>query len=254
MVTSSADNLVAIVDADAGWQSRLLDHLQSMGIKANRYSSAEQLLQDWDNIHPKHCCCVVSEIDLPGMQGNELQRVLRDRFAFSSLIFFVEQIRVRQVVESMRRGAVAVVEKRDGLGPVAELVDQEFELARQRWPAEQQRQEVLSQLQSLTDGERQVLRGILGGRLNKEIAHQLRLSIRTVEQRRRQIFRKLDVQHPACLAQKVMQVAKSEPSQTLDELFRLGVGHQPIGYDRPAPHQPERPRYSASERRALAQE
>jgi two-component system response regulator FixJ len=162
--------------------------------------------------------CIISELNLPGIGGLDLQRSLQQRGHEASFIFAGREVSVRDAVRAMQCGAVTVLEKQEGVMPVVVSLSAALQTARQRLAAQRIRREVLEDLQSLNEGEYQVLSGILEGQLNKEIAHHLNLSIRTIEQRRRQIFRKLKVQHPASLAQKVIQVVRPGPLPSLQVL------------------------------------
>jgi FixJ family two-component response regulator len=119
----------------------------------------------------------------------------------------------------MRNGAETILEKSNGMGPILAHLQSALAQARRASEAADAQQTALRQLKSLNSGEKQVLRGILDGQLNKEIAQRLNLSVRTIEQRRRQVFRKLNVQHPASLAQKVLQASHPVSFSVDEEIY-----------------------------------
>ncbi|WP_298054410.1 response regulator, partial [uncultured Paenalcaligenes sp.] len=136
---------------------------------------------------------LIVDVRMPGMSGLELQEALIARKSTIPMVFITGHGDVPMAVSTMKKGAVDFLEKpfneADLRAIVARMIDQAANLASQ---AAQQRNhdEVLSRL---TAREQQVLERIVAGRLNKQIAGDLNISIKTVEAHRANIMEKLEV-------------------------------------------------------------
>lgn len=211
-MTSAIESVVVIVDADDRSRTELVQDCQQSGLTTRAYVSPEGFLRDLAFQDRPMCFCVVTEMRFSEMSGLDLLDRLRATPHTWSAIFLGRAPKVRDVVRLMRAGAIAVVDREDGLGALQGFVEEGVEVSRSRYLNEQSRYHAMEQFQQLTSGEQLVLRGIMNGKLNKEIAQELSLSIRTIEQRRREVFRKLGVQHPASLACKIMEIAGPRPN------------------------------------------
>ncbi len=218
-MTANETNIVIVVDPDPTMRSGLTESIRRQGYVVQAYPSAELLLSDISSFESDAAICIVSEFNLPSINGLQLQHELTQRHRIASFIFFVANAEIRQCVEAMQNGAETILQKSDGIGPVVAELEIALTNARTANEATNAQQTALSQLKSLNSGEKEVLRGILEGQLNKEIAQRLNLSVRTIEQRRRQVFRKLNVQHPASLAQKVIQASHPVSFSVNEEIY-----------------------------------
>ena len=147
--------------------------------------------------------CLVLDVAMPGMSGLELHRkLIQDKIALP-VIFVTGHGNVSMAVEAMQMGAVNFLEK-----PVQE--QSLWDSIQRRWswmrriavavPAGSAEE----QLARLTVGEREVLNLILEGKMNKEIAAELHLSTRTIEDRRAKLMKKMGANSLAELVQLVM--------------------------------------------------
>jgi FixJ family two-component response regulator len=219
MTANNERNLVVVVDPDHRLRSELSDAIRRQNHVVHAYPAAEPLLSDISSFASETAICIVSEFNLPGRSGLQLQRELKQCRRVASFIFYVASAQVQEVVEAMQHGAETILEKSHGIGSVLVHLDSALKHARHAHEAVVAQQAALRQLKSLNSGEKEVLRGILEGQLNKEIAQRLNLSVRTIEQRRRQVFRKLNVQHPASLAQKVLQASHPISFTVNEEIY-----------------------------------
>jgi len=213
MIKSSQTQMVILVDRDPLPRNQLSAAIQDRQWSTSEFESVETCANAIEMLSPALTLCVISELDLPGPGGLGLQDRLNAMPKAISTIFYAEQAPTNEVVAAMNQGAITVIEKSAGHHTVLDHLDEAFELARRDFETAEQQRIAGAQLRSLSRGETEVLEGILNGKLNKEIAQQLNLSVRTIEQRRRQIFNKLDVQHPASLAQKVIHATHSLKNQ-----------------------------------------
>ncbi len=151
------------------------------------FRTAEEFLEESD---PDVHSCVIAETHLPGMSGLELQEMLQCSSRTTPFIFVSAHTTTRLVVRAMNNGAVGFLDKpaqEDELQQcVREAVRRDFAARRDRLHVRQ----LHSSFGNLTAQEEHVLRYIDDGLTNKEIAVRLDISVRTVESRRRQLFKK----------------------------------------------------------------
>ncbi|GAA5092627.1 MAG: response regulator transcription factor [Alcaligenaceae bacterium] len=181
---------VFIVDDDEAVRDSLRWLLEANGYRVKCFAAAEEFLQHYD---AEQVGVLIVDVRMPGMSGLELQEALIARKAPLPMVFITGHGDVPMAVSTMKKGAVDFLEKpfneADLRAIVARMIDQAIELADQ---AAQQRnhEQVLSRL---TAREQQVLERIVAGRLNKQIAGDLNISIKTVEAHRANIMEKLEV-------------------------------------------------------------
>jgi FixJ family two-component response regulator len=146
---------------------------------------------------------------MPGMSGLELQEELIARKAPLPIVFITGHGDVPMAVSTMKKGAVDFLEKpfneTDLRAIVARMLRQATDRISQA-QAEKSHQEVLARL---TAREQQVLERIVAGRLNKQIAGDLNISIKTVEAHRANIMEKLEVTTVADLMKIALTKEKS---------------------------------------------
>lgn len=133
--------------------------------------------------------CVVSDIRMPEISGLELQRRLKSIQFPLPLIFITGHADVALAVEAMRGGACNLLEKPFKPEHLFEVIEELMARAGQAGP---DAVDVASRLASLTPRERQIFDMIVDGHLNKVIAYDLGISVKTVEMHRANVMRKLD--------------------------------------------------------------
>jgi two-component system, LuxR family, response regulator FixJ len=148
--------------------------------------------------------CLVLDVAMPGMSGLELQRrLIRDRIAIP-IVFVTGHGNVAMAVEAMQMGAVDFLEKPFQEQRLWDSIRKAVDLDNQSRRRLARRRHAEERISKLSSGEREVLDLILEGKMNKEIAAQLGLSTRTIEDRRAKLMRKMDAQCVAELVQLVM--------------------------------------------------
>jgi RNA polymerase sigma factor (sigma-70 family) len=191
---------VYLVDDDAPVRASLEALFEAHRIDCTGAANGQELLAILD---PEVALCVFVDIRMPGMDGLELQRLMRDRGIATPVIFLTAHGDVPLAVEAMKRGALDFIEK-----PASEeqLLDA-VEAARSHY-ANQARLEVAKgvvgeRLAKLTARERQVLDHLVLGMTNKHIADELGISQRTVEIHRSRIREKMEARGLADLIRMV---------------------------------------------------
>jgi len=191
---------VFIVDDDPAALRSLTALVKVVFPHVATFSSAAEFLEAYHH-QPG---CLVLDVAMPGMSGLELQRKLvHDKIALP-VVFVTGHGNIPMAVEAMQLGAINFLEK-----PVQEqalwdsirkALEQDMQSRRRR----ARRQRADERLTKLTPGEREVLNLILEGKLNKEIASELGLSTRTIEDRRAKLMKKMGASSLAELIQLVM--------------------------------------------------
>ena len=190
-MTDTAETLgvVYVVDDDDAVRDSLHWLLEASRYRVVGYDSAEKFLADYD---PAAIAVAILDVRMPGMSGLELQEALLARKATLPIIFITGHGDVPMAVTTMKKGAVDFIEKPFDQAALKALVERMLAEARAR-ASEVERQRLGEALLGrLTPREQQVLERIVAGRLNKQIADDLGISIKTVEAHRANIMEKLN--------------------------------------------------------------
>ncbi|MDR2451658.1 MAG: response regulator [Candidatus Accumulibacter sp.] len=199
---------VYIVDDDEAIRDSLSWMMQSRGTPCRTYPSAESFLEVWDE---NFAGCILLDIRMGEMSGDELFERLSERGCHLPVIFLTGHGDVPLAVSTLKNGAFDFIEKPFNDNLLVDRVLEALELDETRRWAAVSADSVKRRLAQLTSRERQVMERILAGKLNKVIADQLNVSMRTVEEHRAKLFRKMGVRTAVELAQ---VVALGKPSPT----------------------------------------
>ncbi|WP_266167817.1 response regulator transcription factor [Dyella subtropica] len=182
-MTAATDTRIYLVDDHQEFRQSCVWILEQAGFQVRDFSSAQALLKELAREAPPARSCIVSDIRMPGMNGLELQVELAHRGTSIPLIFVTGHGDVPLAVNAMRHGAANFIEKPFD-APL--LID-----AIQTALTHHAPQAASSALTNLTRRERQVLDGVMSGKLNKVIADELSISPKTVELHRSNLMAKL---------------------------------------------------------------
>jgi FixJ family two-component response regulator len=185
--------VVYVVDDDEAVRDSLTWLLESNGYTVRCHASAERFLQSLQNTDKSTISCLILDVRMPGMSGLELQERLISENLPMPISFITGHGDVSLAVSTMKRGAVDFIEKPFKENELCALVERMLTKARVDFAQADQRKNTQSLLSKLTGRERQVLERIVAGRLNKQIADDLSISIKTVEAHRANIMEKLNV-------------------------------------------------------------
>lgn len=181
---------VFIVDDDEAVRDSLRWLLEANGYRVQCFGSAEQFL---DAYQPSQLGCLILDVRMSGMSGPELQEKLIAENSTLPIIFVTGHGDVPMAVSTMKKGAMDFIEKPFDEAELRKLVERMLERARTERSTAQQQRAAAERLSRLTAREHQVLERIIAGRLNKQIADDLGISIKTVEAHRANIMEKLNV-------------------------------------------------------------
>lgn len=205
MRPSAPSNTVFIVDDDEAVRDSLRWLLEANGYRVRAFESAEAFLAAYD---PAAVGVLIVDVRMPGMSGLELQEHLLARQIAIPIVFITGHGDVPMAVSTIKKGAVDFIEKPFNDVDLRVIVANMFEKALEQAAEAANRRDREAMLARLTSREQQVLERIVAGRLNKQIADDLGISIKTVEAHRANIMEKLQVATVADL----MKVALSKPA------------------------------------------
>ena len=195
---------VYVVEDDPAVRDTLVDLLQGAMWKIECYQSAEDFLQACDYSQPG---CLLLDVRMPGMSGLDLQAKLLQEKVDLPVIILTGHGDVSMTVRAMKHGAVDFLEKPYRPQQLLASVAQALDLSAERQRKKQHREELLQRVNQLTPSEKEVLQLIVAGRTNEVIAEQLDVSLRTVQYRRADIMKKMDVESKAALLDIVLPIA-----------------------------------------------
>jgi FixJ family two-component response regulator len=188
---------IYVVDDDEAVLLSVKAILSQHGYRVNCYSSAEDFLSAIPTDLPG---CVITDVQMPGMDGVELQQRLKTSHGLFSLVVVTGVADVPLAVTMMQRGAVTLLEKPYDHIDLLDAVAKGVAASRIRAKLLRNEETVRRRLATLSGEEHQVMEYMLEDKPNKAIAHSLDLSMRTVDRRRRVVLDKMKVKSTPELA------------------------------------------------------
>jgi two-component system, LuxR family, response regulator FixJ len=179
--------VVHVVDDELEVRQSLSFLLATAGFAVRLYESATAFLEVMRD-HPSGC--IVTDVRMPGLDGIELLRQLKGRGWSVPVIVMTGHADVQMAVGAMKEGAVDFIEKPFDDELLITMIRAALETRRAAKPARQS-PEIQSRVDTLSERERQVLEGLVAGKPNKVIAHDLGISPRTVEIYRANVMSKM---------------------------------------------------------------
>ncbi len=188
MPSTASQPTVIIIDDDMGMRESISGLVRSVGFHAKTLASVDEFHRTG---RPEGPCCLVLDVRLPGQSGLELQRELIAKHVDLPIIFITGHGDIPMSVQAMKGGAIEFLTKpfRD-----QDLLDAiQLGLARDQTRLEDRRSTagLRARYDTLTAREREVMAGVVAGRLNKQIAGDLGISEITVKVHRGQVMRKM---------------------------------------------------------------
>jgi two-component system response regulator DctR len=187
-----------IIDDDEAIRDALSWLFESRNVRAAAWPSAQSFIMDYDE---RMEGCLVLDVRMDGMSGLELFDYLLDQGCPMPVIFLTGHGDVPLAVTAVKKGAYDFIEKPFNDNELLNRVIEAMGIDAARRAARAGHASVASRLATLTGREKEVMDLILAGKLNKVIADQLAIAIRTVEVHRARIFEKMGVKSAVELAQ-----------------------------------------------------
>ena len=192
---------IHIIDDDEPFRDSLLWLLESHDYQVACHGSAEDFL---GRVVPSGVGCLIVDIRMPGMSGLELFEELGRRGNPWPVIFITGHGDVPMAVQAVKRGAHDFLEKPFNQQALLDAVDSALAACRQRLDSTASLSKMAERLDSLTVREREVLEKVIEGKMNKVIADDLGISIKTVEAHRGKMMDKMGARSIADLVQAVV--------------------------------------------------
>jgi FixJ family two-component response regulator len=180
---------VYVVDDDEAVRDSLQWLLEGKDYRVRCFDSAETFLSRYD---PREVACLIVDIRMGGMTGLELQDRLVERKSPLPIVFITGHGDVPMAVDTMKKGAMDFIHKPFDETALVTLVERMLAQATTAFAESLQAASRDALMAKLTTREAQVLERIVAGRLNKQIADDLGISIKTVEAHRANIMEKLN--------------------------------------------------------------
>ena len=193
--------VVYVIDDDDAVRDSLQWLLEASRYRVIGFDSAENFLAGHD---PAAIAVAIIDVRMPGMSGLELQDELIARKVTYPVIVITGHGDVPMAVSTMKKGAVDFIEKPFDQDALKALVERMLADARAQTSETERRRMSEALMARLTAREQQVLERIVAGRLNKQIADDLGISIKTVEAHRANIMDKLNANTVADLMRTVL--------------------------------------------------
>ncbi|CAN1525609.1 response regulator transcription factor [Limnohabitans sp. B9-3] len=180
---------VYVVDDDEAVRDSLQWLLEGKDYRVRCFDSAESFLSRYD---AREVACLIVDIRMGGMTGLALQDKLVERKSPLPIVFITGHGDVPMAVDTMKKGAMDFIQKPFDEAALVSLVERMLAQANESFAESQQAASRDALMAKLTGREAQVLERIVAGRLNKQIADDLGISIKTVEAHRANIMEKLN--------------------------------------------------------------
>lgn len=181
---------IYVVDDDEAIRRSLSFLLKTSGYAVRQFTGGTEFLKEAADLEPG---CVLLDVRMPDMDGLEVQRELRARGIMLPVVIMTGHGDIDMAVAAMKAGASDFIEKPFEKTVLLACVETARKMSVADRGASARANDARERLNILTDRERDVLNGLVGGLPNKTIAYDLGISPRTVEIHRANLMQKLEV-------------------------------------------------------------
>jgi FixJ family two-component response regulator len=193
---ANLDRCFAILDDDESVQIALQDLIESGGLSARCFGSAEQFL---NSTARSDVSCLITDVGMPGMSGLELQAKLKSEKCSLPIIFITARGDIPIAVRAIQGGAIDFLTKPVNEAALFNSVEKAFEQERANRREATEPEAFATRYATLTPREREVLALLVRGLLNKQAAFELGIAEYTVQIHRGHIMRKMEADSFATL-------------------------------------------------------
>jgi FixJ family two-component response regulator len=194
-----AGTTLFVVDDDDAVRKSLTRLLRASGWEVESFSSAAEFLtrERFSRIG-----CVLLDYQMPGMNGIELQAEMSKQHINLPVIFLTARGDIPTTVTAIKQGAVDFLIKPITESVLLSAIEQALHQHISTFSANHEREVILSNLEQLTAREHEVLKLVISGLLNKQIAHNLGIAEKTVKAHRGRVMEKMEASTIADLVHK----------------------------------------------------
>jgi FixJ family two-component response regulator len=185
---------VFVVDDDPSVRRALARLFRAAGWNAETFASAREFIERLS--HPG-AGCIVLDVNMPGMTGPELHTLLSDGGFTFPVVFLTAHGDVPTGISAMKKGAIDFLLKPVDDAVLLETVRNAISRHAEAIVRDGERQEILARVSSLSSREREVMDHVVRGRLNKQIAADMNISLKTVKVHRGRAMAKMRVRSVA---------------------------------------------------------
>jgi two-component system, LuxR family, response regulator FixJ len=201
--------IVHLIDDDEAVREALAFQLGSAGIEVRTYESAVVFLKVASTVQTG---CIITDVRMPEVSGIDLVRRLRELKLSVPVIVITAHGDIPLAVEAMRLGAVDFLEKPFEDEVLLASVRSAFDRGDRDQKRQAERSEIQRRLAALSNRERDVLQGLVAGLANKQIAYDLGISPRTIENYRANLMIKMQAASLSDLVRMALIAGMLDPS------------------------------------------
>ena len=196
--------IVHVVDDDRAFRTAIGRLLTAAGHEPRLYGSSAEYLAAESSRSP---ACVILDLRMPGANGLDLQHALAGRADAHPIIFLSGHGDIPSTVRAMQDGALDFLTKPVTTPTLLDAVKRALERDLERHQRIEHFGEIRARYDSLTPRERQVMSGVVAGRLNKQICWSLHAAERTIKTHRSRVMTKMEVRSVAELVRLAEELA-----------------------------------------------
>jgi FixJ family two-component response regulator len=205
------DVVIAIVDDDPSVREGLSSLLRSAGLRVETFASAQEFLARPGSEAPS---CLVLDLQLPGLSGLDLQKRMAEVELEIPIVFLTGHGNIPASVQAMKAGAVEFLTKPFDDQKLLNAIDEAVERDRHIRQQKAEMRELQDRYESLTAREQEVMRLVVAGLLNKQIAGELNITEFTVKIHRGRVMRKMDADSLADLVRMAENLGIHSPKRS----------------------------------------
>jgi FixJ family two-component response regulator len=202
--------IVVVIDDDPSVRSSMARLLKASGFQVEAFSSAQEFFTSKKDYGIP--TCILLDVKMPGLNGLDLQEKLLSQDYCPPIVFITGHGDISMSVKAIKRGAINFLTKPFDEGELLKAIKEAFSKDVQVRAKCTEDKEILQRIKKLTPREYEVLRYIVAGFLNKQIAYALGITEKTVKVHRGQVMGKLSVTSVAELV-RLTEKASIEPAK-----------------------------------------